>query len=259
MRTIFWMTVAALALAPLGCADDGDDADDGGTGADVAAPTVAMDNVVAYQGVQGAFGVEVTAEDDVAVAQVDLLVDGAVAATSTAAPFTVTWDTTATADGIVGVAARATDASGKTAETAPVAVVVINGGVEVTFNEGATGTIAIPADYAGNTELIDQKYHWTTDADGAPRVLAIAVFTPAEGQAEWLLSLSMGTGFCPDDGVTLDSMPVYDTGSVPVVFDSTVDGGYPGAAQIFFHIGTANPMEHLGESLPFELKAFAFD
>jgi len=41
------------------------------------------------------------------------------------------------------------------------------------------------------------------------------------------------------------------------VFDSTAEG-YTADTQIFFHIGPTNPTEHLGESLPYELKAFAF-
>jgi hypothetical protein len=139
-------------------------------------------------------------------------------------------------------------------------VVVINGGAEVAFDEGPTGTINIPAEWDGNTELIDQKYHWTSPAEGAARVIGVVTFTPAEGQAEWTMGLDMGTGWCPDSGETLDSMIVYGVTAEPVVFDSAdVEGGYPASTQIFFHMRPGNPTDHLGESLPFELKAFHFE
>jgi hypothetical protein len=246
-----------LALAALGCVEEDEEGTDGGADAtDLAAPTIALGNVAAYQGVSGAFAVEVTAADDVGVTLVELLVDGAVAASSTAAPFTVTWDTTAAADGIVTIAARASDASGKTAETPAFAVVVINGGAEVSFTDGETGQISIPAAYDG-TQEIDVRRHWTA-ANAAARVLLIVSFTPAEGQADWNVGLKMGAGYCPDDGTTYDSTIVYGVTAEPVVFDSVPDAAYPGSTQLFLHFATSNPTEHLGESLPFALKAFSF-
>jgi hypothetical protein len=278
---VAWLT-AAVALAAFGCGggDDGAGADAGGSdggdtetndsdssGADAgtpdagtpdagdADPAIAFSNVAAYDGVAGDLLVQIDATDDVGVALVELLVDGAIAGSTSAPPFELSWDTTASADGIVSLVARATDTAGNTAE-ATIPVVVINAGTEVAFTDGATGEISVPESYDGTTE-IDKKRHWTTDADGATRVIGIAFFTPAEGQAPWAVDLMMGPGYCPEDGTVLKSMSVDEVTAEPVVLDSTAEG-YTADTQIFFHLGPANPYEHLGESLPFQLKAFAF-
>lgn len=260
MEGMFRMAAAALglALAAAGCELEVEDGADAGEEiADLAAPTVTIDNVTAYQGVAGALAVEVTAGDDVGVALVELLVDGVVAASSDSAPFALSWDTTAAADGVVAIAARASDASGKAGESAPIAVVVINGGAEAAITDGATGALSIPAGYDG-TQEVDVRRHWIGET-AAARVVAIVIFAPEEGQAEWTVGLDMGSGFCPDDGVTLDSMIVYGATAEPVVWDSTPETGFPASTQLFFHMAPGNPAEHLGESLPFSLRVFYFE
>jgi hypothetical protein len=266
MKTI-WFTVLVAApfvvgLAMIGCdgSGQGDPSDAGDTEQqDVESPQITMNNVALYQGVSGAFGVEVTATDDVGVETVELLVDGAIAASSTAEPFTISWDTTAIADGtIVPIAVRATDASGKTAESPAVPVVVVNDGYEIAFDEGSTGEISIPADYVTNPVEVDKKHHWNATAAGASRILSIVVFTIADGQTEWGIGLDVGNGWCPDSGTTLDSKVLILDGT-PVVFDSQIDAGYPASVQMFFHLKPYAPEDHLGESLPYEVHSFSFN
>ena len=60
------------------------------------------------------------------VARVEFLVDGAVIATVTAAPYTANWDTSTTADGVHSLTARVTDAANAVATSAAVAVTVNN-------------------------------------------------------------------------------------------------------------------------------------
>ena len=68
-----------------------------------------------------------TASDNVGVAGVQFLVDGApVGSPVTAPPYTLAWDSTAVADGSHTVAARAWDAAGNTATSAGIAVTVSN-------------------------------------------------------------------------------------------------------------------------------------
>ena len=249
--------VESLAVA---CVDDaaGDGADGGDTeqAQDLEDPTITVDNVAAYDGVADAFAVEVTAADDVGVALVELLVDGEVAASSTEAPYTLTWDTTALAAGaIADVAARVTDTADKTAETAALPVVVINGGWAVELTDGSSGEISIPDPYT-TSEEVDVKHHWLMAEGGAARVLAIAVFEPIDDLASWAISFDLGTGYCPDSGTTIDSDSMFVEEN-PVVFDS--EATYPGGGQCFFHLGPINPEEHLGETLGYEMHVYAFN
>jgi hypothetical protein len=256
-RTTVWIALLiGVGFAVVGCDDS-----KSGTGdteqTDAENPAITMDNVVLYQGVSGAFGVEVTATDDVEVATVELLVDGEVAATSSADPFTVSWDTTALADGsIVAIAARATDTAGKTAETEPVDVVVVNDGYVIEFTDGFSGEVSIPDPYTG-TE-VDKKHHWNAPAGTASRILSIVLFTVPEGQPEWDLALEVGTGFCPDSGQMLDGMAITP-GAEPVVFDSAPTGGFPGGGQMFYHLRPGLPANHPGESVGYEIHAYSFN
>ncbi len=89
---------------------------------DAVAPTSTVTSPAAGAQVWGQVPVTVEAADDVAVASVDLLVDGNVVATSAQAPYAFTW--TATSVGTHTLTARARDAAGNTGTSAPVSVVV---------------------------------------------------------------------------------------------------------------------------------------
>jgi len=251
--------MVGIMSAAAGCdgSGEGDSGDAGDTDQDLQDPVVTMDNVALYQGLFGTFGVEVTATDDVGISTVELLVGGEVAASSNADPFTISWDTTATADGIASIAVRATDTSGKTAETTPLDVVVVNDGYAIEFyeEEGFSGEIVIPDPYTG-TE-VDMRHHWDAP-EAASRILSIVLFTVPAEQAEWEVNLDIGTGWCPDSGVTLDTMTVTP-GDEPVVFDSEPAADYPGGGQMmFYHLRPLSPALHAGESIGYEIHAFAF-
>ena len=252
---LLWVGLLAVA-----CGDDaaGDEVDAGDTeqAQDLEDPTITMDNVAAWQGVSDAFAVEVTAADDVGVALVELLVDGEVAASSTEAPYTLEWDTTALAAGaIVSLAARVTDTADKTAETAALPVVAVNGGWTVELTDGFSGDISIPDPYT-TSEEVDVKHHWTLPEGGAARVLAIALFEQVDDLANWAISFDLGNGYCPDDGTVIESDNMYVEVN-PVLFDSVAT--YPGGVQSFFHLGPLNPEEHLGETLGYEMHLYAFN
>jgi len=74
--------------------------------------------------VNGVVPVTVSATDNVGVVRVELLVNGAKVAEKTAAPYQFAWDTNAAADGSYTLSARAYDAAGNTATSAPVTVTV---------------------------------------------------------------------------------------------------------------------------------------
>ncbi|MBW2278054.1 MAG: hypothetical protein JRF63_11205, partial [Deltaproteobacteria bacterium] len=120
------------------CDDSSDSVDD------LQDPAITMDNVILHMAVEGTFEVAITATDDVGVDFVELLVDGEIAASGEEAPFGIQWDTTTAPSGIVAIAARVTDQAGKTAETEPIDVVVVNGGGEIELDEGDEGAFSVP-------------------------------------------------------------------------------------------------------------------
>jgi len=93
--------------------------------ADTQPPTVAIASPSSGT-VSGLVPVDVTATDNVAVARVELYVNGSRIATDTLAPYGFTFDSTKYSDGQVTLQARAYDAAGNTASSSTVAVTVNN-------------------------------------------------------------------------------------------------------------------------------------
>jgi len=249
IRNIFTISVVCLAVLGVAC-DDSDTVDD------LENPAITIDNVTLHQAVEGTFDVAVTATDDVGVDFVELLVDGEVSTSSEQDPFGIPWDTTTATSGIVSIAARVTDKAGKTAETEPIDVVVVNGGGEVELTEGAEGTIVIPDDFNG-TQEIHVKHHWTSGDEGASRAIAILTWEVPEDQDVWEFMLEIGSGFCPHTGTTYASSETLDAS--PIVFDATPETPLPANTQLFVHISTMNPFDHLGDELPFGIRVFTFE
>jgi hypothetical protein len=76
--------------------------------------------------VSGTVTVSVNASDNVGVARVEFLVNGSVVATDTASPYTFSWNTSALAGTAVSISARAYDAAGNVATSAPISVNVVS-------------------------------------------------------------------------------------------------------------------------------------
>ena len=131
---------------------------------------------------------------------------------------------------------------------------VINDGEVVELDEGSEDSLVVPDDWTAATET-DVKHHWTSAADGYSRIIAINLFAPEEGQADWELVCDLGTGFCPHSGESLDQSEMETTS--PFIFDSAPEGGFPGGVQMFVHYGF-NPQDHIGETLDFEVLVYAF-
>jgi hypothetical protein len=89
-----------------------------------AAPTIALTAPAATVNRTATLTATVTASS--AVTSVEFLVDGAVVGTSTAAPYTFEWDTSAAADGAHSLTGRVTDSTNTVATSAPVNVTVNN-------------------------------------------------------------------------------------------------------------------------------------
>ena len=96
-----------------------------------AAPVLGAPPVVALTApagtVHGAVAVTATATDPLGVSKVEFFLNGATSlGVVTASPYTVQWDTTTVADGVVMLTAKATDPDGHVATSTPVTITVSN-------------------------------------------------------------------------------------------------------------------------------------
>ena len=119
----------------------------GGTG-DTTPPTVAITAPTQGSTVSGTASVSASATDDVGVAGVQFLLDGANLGTEdTTSPYSVSWDTTTAVNGSHTLAARARDAAGNSATSTSVTVTVDNqapsGTVSINSGAAATNTRAV--------------------------------------------------------------------------------------------------------------------
>ena len=153
---------------------------DGGTG-DTAPPTVSVTAPVAGATVSATTTVSASASDNVGVAGVQFLLDGANLGTEdTTAPYSTSWDSTTAADGSHGLSARARDAAGNSTTSAVVTVTVANGtggppgpAAAYAFDEGAGTTAAdasghgLTGTLTGGATWIVGKYGTAVNLDGS--------------------------------------------------------------------------------------------
>jgi len=93
---------------------------------DTTPPTVNLLTPTASQNVSGPVDLTATAADASGIASVKFLVDGQVVGEDTTDPYSFSWNSAALANGTHTVAAQATDKSGLTATSSPVAIVTNN-------------------------------------------------------------------------------------------------------------------------------------
>lgn len=93
---------------------------------DRTAPVAAIVSPVQNATVGGAVTVTVSATDDIAVTRVEFYLDGSLQAVAAEAPFAFRWDSALRPNGSHVVTARAYDAAGNVARSAPVTVRVLN-------------------------------------------------------------------------------------------------------------------------------------
>jgi peptidoglycan/xylan/chitin deacetylase (PgdA/CDA1 family) len=93
---------------------------------DSSPPTASLTSPTAGATLGGTVTLSASASDNVAVDHVDFLVDGTVVATSTAAPYSVSWNSQSVSDGKHTITARAADSAGNTTTSSAVTVTVTN-------------------------------------------------------------------------------------------------------------------------------------
>ncbi len=135
--------------------------------ADVTGPTVSLTAPTVGTSVSGTVTVSANASDDVAVASVQFLLDGApLLAEDTSAPYSISWSTLATSNGVHQLAARARDTGGNLTTTANTSITVANSsltGAVALYAFEETGGVTTVTDGSGNAN--------TGSIAGATRVL----------------------------------------------------------------------------------------
>ena len=139
----------------------------GGSGTlppDTVKPVVAMTYPTNGDSVAGTVTVNVTASDNVGIANVQLLVNGAVAATDFYSPYSFAWNTTGLS-GIQTLAARATDGSGNSAITPTISVHAITDNtkpvVALTFpsnGDTVSGAVTLSATASDNVRVASVQF-----------------------------------------------------------------------------------------------------
>ncbi|GMT96376.1 hypothetical protein KH5H1_04950 [Corallococcus caeni] len=142
------------------------------TEADGVAPTVAITSPASGSTLEKSTTVAFTADDNFGVTKVELYVDGALAGTSTVAPFSLTWSTVGLTNGPHSLTAVAYDLAGNTTTSAAVGVTVSNDLTPPTVfitspAEGALGrgTMTLAASATDNVAVTKVEFY----VDGARR------------------------------------------------------------------------------------------
>ena len=133
---------------------------------DVTAPTVGLSAPAEGATVTGTTPVSADAADDIGVAGVQFTLDGAnLGAEDTAAPYSVSWNTSTAGNGPHALRAIARDAAGNTTTSAPVNVTVANDITPPTVSVSApaagatlTGTTPVSADAADNIAVAGVQF-----------------------------------------------------------------------------------------------------
>ena len=143
---------------------------------DTTSPSAAMAAPTSGSTVSGTVTVSATATDNVAVADVDFLLDGVSIGVDSTAPYSVQWNTTTTSNGLHSLSARARDTSGNFGVTSGVvSVTVSNPAVPPlpaglvagwNFNENS-GTTAADATSNANTATLVNGASWSAGKYGS--------------------------------------------------------------------------------------------
>jgi beta-mannanase len=141
-------------------------------GTNTNAPVTAVTAPTANTSVNGTVSVTATAADTVGITSVEFYVNGLLMATDTTAPYSYTWDTTASANGSATLSTKAYNAAGSMAQSSAVTVTVNNLAGDATppvvsiiepgTNWNMNGTISFSASATDNVGVTKLEYY----ADG---------------------------------------------------------------------------------------------
>ena len=164
-------------------------------------PTVSLTGPAAGATLTGQVTFTANASSTVGITKVDFLVDGAVVATSTASPYTATWDSSTVGDGPVTITARATDTGGNktttTGQAATIANAASRGGNMLTNGslETNTGGGTVPNCWQqASTGTNTAAWTYTTNAHTGSEAENVTISSYTSGDRKFLTA--QGTSAC---------------------------------------------------------------
>jgi hypothetical protein len=151
----------------------------GGSAPDTTPPTVSITAPAASSTVSGsAVTLTATASDNVAVANVQFGVDGTdIGPAATTSPYTTTWNSTTTTDGVHTLYAVAEDTSGNYATSSESVTVENSAPVISSISSGTPGRTSATVTWTTNQSASSQVYYGTTTAYGASTTLEASLAT----------------------------------------------------------------------------------
>ena len=146
-RTVLRRASSLLVLLALLVAGAGCNADEVAGGMeenkeDTTPPSVSIINPVANAELKGAFTLQASVADDGQIAKVEFYADGTLIGTSTAAPWTFSWNTVPPGDGPATLQAKAYDTANNQGVSPTVAVRIKNG-LALTFRNTTPTSVTI--------------------------------------------------------------------------------------------------------------------
>ena len=133
--------------------------------ADTTAPATSITSPASGATLSGTVNVTASASDNVGVTKVEFFIDGVLAATDTASPYSFSWNTTTASTGAHTLSSKAYDAAGNTGTSAGVDVIVNNGTGDITPPVITNVTSVITNAKNGSFEI-----RWTTNEPSNSRV-----------------------------------------------------------------------------------------
>jgi M6 family metalloprotease-like protein len=133
--------------------------------ADTVAPATSITSPAAGATLSGTANVTASASDNVGVTKVEFFIDGVLAATDTASPYSFSWNTTTAATGAHSLSSKAYDAAGNVGSSADVSVIVNNGTSDITPPVISNVTSVVTNAKQGAFEV-----RWTTNEPSTSRV-----------------------------------------------------------------------------------------
>jgi len=220
---------------------------------DNTAPTVSMTAPTGGSTVSGSsVTVSATASDNIGVAGVQFLLDGAATgAEVTTAPYAVVWNTTSSANGTHTLAARARDGAGNTTTSASVTVTVSNVGPSCPCSLWTAS--AVPARVEPDVNAVELGMKFTTDTAGAISGVRFYKYAQNTGTHTGSLWSTSGTRLATitfsGEGASgwqqaLFTTPVAVTANTTYVISYHTNTGYYGVTQPGFSSAIDNSPVH---------------
>ncbi len=164
-------------------------------------PTASMTAPALGSTVSGTVTVSANATDNVAVQDVEFLLDGVAINDDTSAPYSFAWDTTTTANGTHTLSARAHDTAGNFGVTSGV----------VTVQVANSGTPPLPPELIGGWSFNESTGNTSVDVTGNGNTATFSQF----GSPQWDVGHG-NTGGVKFNGGTLDYLSINDSATTNI-------------------------------------------